>query len=135
MKKITVAAAIDQLDNVQNFISEQLEFVDCPVKESTQISIAIDEIISNIVYYAYPGSNGNVEVSCDASADRVTIVIEDSGIPYNPLEKEDPNVTLSAEERDIGGLGIFMVKKTMDEVFYEYKNKKNIITITKYINN
>lgn len=133
MKKITVAAVIEQMDNIQNFISAELESVDCPVKVRTQISIAIDEIISNIVYYAYPDSSGNVEVSCDVSAEHVTLIIEDSGIPYDPLEKDDPNVMLSAEERNIGGLGIFMVKKTMDEIYYEYKDEKNIITIKKNI--
>ncbi len=131
MKKIIVPAALEQIDVIQEFVGTELEAVGFPIKEQTRLSIALDEILSNIVYYAYPDGKGDIGVSCDAEGGQVTVVIEDGGIPYNPLEKDDPDVTLSAEERKIGGLGIFMVKKIMDDVRYEYTDGKNTLTIQK----
>ena len=125
MKSLTVPARIDQLDTVQEFIQQELEAQDCMPKVMIQISIAVEEIFVNIAHYAYQP----VEVGGDPL--EVTIQFLDNGKPYNPLEKEDPDVTLSAEERAIGGLGIFMVKKSMDSLDYEYQDGKNILTIKK----
>ena len=96
---------------------------------------AVDEIFSNIANYAYKPVDGKATVGfADSNENRqVEIVFEDSGKPYNPLKKEDPDVNLPIEERDIGGLGILIVKKSMDEVLYEYKDKKNILTLRKKI--
>jgi len=134
MNELTIKAVVENLDTVTDFINEQLEALDCPMKTQMQIDIAIDEIFSNIAHYAYPGGEGNATIQIDSSENSsVSIVFIDSGIKYNPLAKEDPDVTLSAEDRNIGGLGIFMVKKSMDDMFYEYRDGQNILTLVKNI--
>lgn len=135
MKEIELAAAISNIVDVTAFVDEQLEANDCSMKAQTQIDVAIDEIFSNVALYGYPEGEGRVKVSVDFPDGEAKVVIsfEDNGLPFNPLEKADPDITLSAEERGIGGLGIFMVKKTMDDVRYEYKDNKNILTIEKTI--
>ena len=117
-------------------INEQLENAMCPMKAQMQIGVAVEEIFVNIVNYAYGGKTGEVEIYIDTeeSPKTVTIVFKDSGIQYNPLEKEDPDIALSSDERPIGGLGIFMVKKLMDDVIYRYEDGKNILEIRKLIN-
>lgn len=133
MKEITLEAKIENIDAVTDFVNEQLESADCPMKAQLQIDVAIDELFSNIAYYAYKPQTGDATVTVDFTdnPNAVNITFIDGGKPYNPLEKEDPDITLSAEERSIGGLGIFMVKKTMDDVVYEYKDGKNMLTIKK----
>lgn len=133
MKEITLPAAIENLNHVLDFVNEELEQNDCPMKVCMQVAIAVEEIFVNIAHYAYNPVTGGATVRCEVTNEPFTVTIEflDSGAPYNPLEKPDPNITLSAEERVIGGLGIFMVKKSMDSVEYEYKDGKNILTIKK----
>lgn len=128
-------ATLDDIPTVTEFIESELEKLDCSTKSTVQISVAIDELFSNIVRYAYPEKPGPVTVTLIVREDRrcVHLRFEDEGIPYNPLTKEDPDITLSAEERDIGGLGIFMVKKTMDDMKYKYEKDRNILTITKLL--
>lgn len=129
----TFDAVIENIDAVTEFINEQLETFDCPMKMQMKIDIAIDEIISNIAFYAYPESEGTVTVCVQKQDDPQAVVLTfiDQGKPYNPLDKQDPNVNLSVEEKPIGGLGIFMVKKLMDEVRYEYRDGQNVLTIKK----
>lgn len=131
---LTFDAVVDNIPVVTDFINERLEAVDCPMKAQMQIDVAIDEIFANIANYAYPNGTGSATVKYEAMEDPrgVTITFIDSGIPFNPLEKEDPDTTLPAEEREIGGLGIFMVKKSMDEVLYKFENGQNILTIIKH---
>ena len=133
MKELTVAASIDNVSAVTEFVDEQLEALDCPMKAQMQIDIAIDELFSNIAFYAYGEGEGEATVRFEAvdSPRAVRITFIDSGIPYNPLSAEDPDVTLSAEDRKIGGLGIFMVKKSMDTLEYAYQDGKNMLTIQK----
>ena len=133
MKEITIAATVENIDVVTDFVNEQLESCDCPIKAQMQIDIAIDELFSNIAHYAYNPETGDATVRVEVVEDPMAVVITfiDKGIPYDPLKKADPNTALSAEEREIGGLGIFMVKKSMDEVTYEYKDGQNILTIKK----
>ena len=132
---IKIKAVVKNIDVVTAFVNEQLEKVDCPMKIQMQIDVAIDEIFGNICHYAYPLGEGDaiVCVGMQEEPRAVVMTFMDSGIPYNPLEKEDPDTTLSAEEKEIGGLGIFIVKKTMDEISYRYENEKNILTVKKYI--
>ncbi len=132
---ITVPAAAESIDKITEFINAELEKLDCPKKTQKQIDIAADEIFSNIAHYAYESKDGSAEIRLEKSDNpkAVTLTFTDSGIPYNPLEKPDPDVTLSADEREIGGLGIYIVKKTMDEVKYERKDGKNILSVTKYL--
>ena len=135
MPQITVKATIENLPAVTAFVDELLEENDCGMRAQMQLNIAIDELFSNIAHYAYPGGEG--EVTIDASFDEprrmVALTFTDTGIPYNPLKRKDPDITLSAEERQIGGLGIMMVRKTMDGMTYEYSNGHNILTISKKI--
>ncbi len=132
-KSLTVDATVENIAAVSAFIESELEAVDCPMKAQMQLGVAVDEILANVAQYAYEPGTGPVTVrfSYDEEARAVTLTFLDKGMPYNPLLKEDPDVSLSAEDRPIGGLGIFLVKKTMDRMDYEYKYGKNILTITK----
>ena len=133
MKELTIAATVENIESVTDFVNEQLEALDCPMKAQMQIDIAIDEIFSNIAHYAYNPEIGQATVRVEVLEDplAVTITFIDNGVPYDPLAKADPDTTLSAEEREIGGLGIYMVKKSMDDITYEYKDGQNILTIKK----
>lgn len=135
MKELIVEAKTENLDAVLDFINAELEAADCPMKTAVQIAIAVEEIFVNIAHYAYNPEVGAATVKYWITEEplSVTIVFSDHGKPYNPLEKADPDTTLAAEERDIGGLGIFIVKKSMTEVEYEYKDGKNVLMIKKFL--
>ena len=133
MKELTVEAKTTNIEAVTDFVNEQLEALDCPMKAQMQIDIAIDELFGNIAHYAYNPEIGKATVRVEVIEDplAVTITFIDNGVPYDPLAKADPDTTLSAEERGIGGLGIYMVKKSMDDITYEYKDGQNILAIKK----
>lgn len=133
MTELNISATVENIPTVTEFVDEQLEKLDCPMKAQAQIDIAIDELFGNIAQYAYNPETGPATVRVEVQDDPMAVVITfiDHGVPYDPLKNKDPDITLSAEERDIGGLGIFMVKKTMDEITYQYKNGQNILTIKK----
>ncbi len=135
MKELTIAATVENIETVTKFVNAQLELMDCPIKAQMQIDIAIDELFGNIAHYAYNPEVGSATVRVEVSEDPLAVIITfiDNGIPYDPLGKDDPDITLSAEEREIGGLGIYMVKKSMDEITYEYKDGQNILKIKKNI--
>ena len=135
MKELTIAATVENIEVVTDFVNQQLELLECPMKAQMQIDIAIDELFSNIAHYSYNPEVGQATVRVEVLENplAVTITFIDNGIPYDPLAKEDPDLTLSAEERQIGGLGIYMVKKSMDEITYEYKDGQNILSIKKCI--
>jgi anti-sigma regulatory factor (Ser/Thr protein kinase) len=126
-------AALSDIDGVTEFIEKNLEDTECPIKTIYKLNVAADEIFSNIVKHAYPDSPGDVDISfvCDREAGCVTMSFADSGEPYDPTQTPDPDVSLSAEERPVGGLGIFVVKRTMDSVLYERKDGKNVLTVVK----
>lgn len=135
MKELDIVAKTENLDAVTDFVNEQLEAAGCPMKILMQIDLAVEEIFVNIANYAYSPQEGpaTVRVQTDSEKSTVDITFIDHGVPYDPLAKQDPDVTLSAEQRAIGGLGIFMVKKSMDDVTYEYRDGHNILTIKKGI--
>lgn len=133
MRELKVEAKTENLASVQDFISAILEENDCNFKVQTQIEIAVEEIFVNIASYAYAPETGDATIQAGVEDGMITISFFDSGVPYDPLKKPDPDITLSAEERQIGGLGIFMVKKSMDEMIYEYRDNRNILTIKKKI--
>ena len=133
MSELRIKAATENLDDVLGFIDGILEQNECSMKAQMQIDVAAEEMFVNIAHYAYSPNVGDAVIVCEVKDGAAVITFKDSGVPYDPLKKPDPDVTLSAEERQIGGLGIFMVKKSMDEVFYEYKDGQNIFTLTKYL--
>jgi anti-sigma regulatory factor (Ser/Thr protein kinase) len=135
MKELTIAATVQNIETVTDFVNEQLEALDCPMKAQMQIDIAIDELFGNIAHYAYNPDVGDATVRVEVIEEPLSVIITfiDGGVPYDPLASADPDITLSAEERKIGGLGIYMVKHIMDAVEYKYEDGRNIIRITKKI--
>lgn len=127
----TFPALKEQLPEVTKFIEDELESLDCPMRETMQISIAVEEIFINIASYSYPNLDGSAKITFDAGNSGITISFCDNGVPFNPLERKDPDVDKKAEDDTIGGLGIYMVKQTMDNVEYRYENGYNILTIRK----
>ena len=135
VKELVIGARTENLDQVIAFVDENLEEADCSMKAQMQIDVAVEEIFVNIAQYAYTPAEGEAVIRLDTEKNpgAVTITFIDSGVPFNPLAVEEPDVTLSAKDRKVGGLGIFMVKRSMDDVAYEYADNKNILTIKKNI--
>ena len=135
MKELTIEAVLPNVSVLTDFIDGELEAIGCPLKAQRQIDVAIDEVFSNISQYAYPSGTGSATVrfEYDEQARQVVISFFDRGTPYNPLENTDPDVTLPASERAIGGLGIFLVKKTMDNVAYRYQDGMNVFSLFKKV--
>ena len=131
--EMDIEASVDSLQKVIDFIDSHLEAAGCSAKAQMQMELAVEEIFVNIANYAYNPGKGNATVRVEVSGDPVTVTITfiDRGVPYDPLKKEDPDITLPAEERKIGGLGIFLTKKIMDDISYEYKDGQNILTLKK----
>ncbi len=130
--KVFPAKAIE-LGNVLEFVHKLLDQTDAGIKDQMQIDVAVEELFINIAHYAYDdGSEGTCEVNAGVDEDGMfTVRFKDMGCPFDPLEKEDPDVELPAENRQIGGLGIFIVKKFMDKVLYERDGDYNVMTIGK----
>lgn len=126
-------AALEDIGAATEFVEQRMEELDCSMRTIMQINVAIDELMSNIIRYGYKGRTGPVSLSflVKEVPKRIYLRFRDAGVPYNPLAKKDPDITLSAEERQIGGLGIYMVKKTMDDIQYQYEDGQNILTIMK----
>lgn len=133
MQELTLKAVTDNLGKVTDFVDEILEKNACPMKARMQIDIALEEVFVNIANYAYSPDTGDVLIQCGVENGEVRIAFIDSGRPFDPLKKPDPDITLSAQDRQIGGLGIYMVKKYMDRVIYEYSENKNKLVVTKKI--
>ena len=135
MTNKTFPAKTEALNEVLGFVEETLEGFGCSMKIQTAICIAIEEVFVNIAHYAYPESTGDMtlHIGFDDASRTITFRMTDHGIPFDPLQKPDPDITLSAEEREIGGLGIFIARKTMDSLHYSYENGENILTMMKTI--
>ena len=133
MKKLLVGANPDKLNEVLDFVNTELERISCPQILQGQIDVAVDEIFTNIVSYAYASEAGSVSISIGAG-EEVVIRFEDSGKPYDPLEHAPPDFHKPLEDRTHGGLGIYLVKHLMDKVDYSRVNDKNVLTMTKKIN-
>ncbi|MGN1402759.1 MAG: ATP-binding protein [Ruminococcus sp.] len=129
----TFPAETAALNEVLAFTEAELERAECPMKNMMQLMVAIEEVFVNVAHYAYPDGKGDVKlgISFDHPDHTVTFRIADKGIPFDPLAKPDPDITLSAEERQIGGLGILICKKTMDAIDYAYEDGQNILTMMK----
>lgn len=134
MEKFTIDAKLENLPSVTEFVIDALESRDCSMKVTMQMELVIEEIFVNVASYAYRDNIGTVTVcrSFDEEPRAINLIFIDSGTPYNPLEHKDPDTSLSADEREIGGLGIFLVKKNVDEISYKYEDEQNILTIKKF---
>ena len=135
MTNKTFPAKTESLNDVLGFVEETLESFECPMKIQTAICVAIEEVFVNVAHYAYEGSDGDMtlHIAFDEVSRTITFRMTDRGIPFDPIKKPDPDITLSAEEREIGGLGIFIAKKTMDSLSYVYENGENVLTMIKKI--
>ena len=133
MKELTIEATPENVDKAIEFVDEMLEKYGCGMKEQMAIDVAVDELFANIAHYAYNPETGYATVKVDVVEDPLSVEITfvDNGKPYDPLAKADSDTTQSIEDREIGGMGILIVKKSMDAVDYEYKDGKNILTIKK----
>ena len=131
----TFPARVEALPDVLGFVDQTLEGCECPMKIQTAICVAIEEVFVNVAHYAYGDAEGDMtlEIGFDEESRNITFRMADKGIPFNPLQKPDPDITLSADEREIGGLGIFIARKTMDTLTYAYENGENILTMIKKI--
>jgi sigma-B regulation protein RsbU (phosphoserine phosphatase) len=135
MTKQTFPAKVEALSDVLGFVDRMLELYECPMKIQTAICVAIEEVFVNVAHYAYGDGEGDMTlgIGFDEESRTITFRMTDKGVQFDPLKKPDPDITLSAEEREIGGLGIFITKKTMDQVTYAYENGENILTMIKKI--
>ena len=123
-------AEVSELQKVQSFVLQTLSDLHLDLKLQNQLNIVIEELFVNVASYAYK-NGGEVELKVEAKNGEISITFIDSGLKFNPLEMDDPNIDAKAEERRIGGLGIFMVKNMMDKIEYKYENNQNILTIVK----
>jgi anti-sigma regulatory factor (Ser/Thr protein kinase) len=130
-KCLKVAAVMDNFEQSIGFIEAQMNSAGVDDRAMTKVLTAAEEIIVNIIHYAYPGNPGDFVIEVDDQSDQIVLTFTDSGKPFDPLKKPDADTTLLAHEREIGGLGILMVKKLMDDVQYDYREGKNILTIMK----
>ena len=135
MTSKTFPAKIDALSDVLGFVDQELQDCDCPMKIQMAVCVAIEEVFVNVAHYAYGEGEGDMTlgIGYNDESREITFRMTDKGVPFDPLDKSDPDITLSAEDREIGGLGIFITKKTMDTVTYAYENGKNILTMVKKI--
>lgn len=133
MKEITMAAKVENIEDITDGLNLWFEENGIPMKITLQLDVVLDEVLTNIASYAYSESSGDMTVRAEMTNAGATVRLEflDNGMFFDPLAKEDPDITLSAEERQIGGLGIFIVKKTMDRVSYERRGDTNILVIEK----
>lgn len=125
---ISLKPSADTMGQVTEFVENKLKEYGVPLNIIMKMNIAVDEIYSNIIRYS--GAD-EVSVECSVTGSRIVLTFMDNGEAYNPLEQDEPDITLSADDRQVGGLGIFMVKKTMDEVDYRYENSRNILILRK----
>ena len=133
MRELIIEAKVENLKQVLSFVDEYLERLNCPLRTQMRLDVVVEELFVNIASYAYAFGTGDATIRIEETEDPLvfSVTFIDSGIPYDPLKKADPDVTLPAENRKIGGLGIFMAKKIMDEMQYVRKEGKNILTIRK----
>lgn len=134
-RSIEVEATLTQLETVMSFLEEALEEAGCPMKTSMKIAVSIEELYVNVVNYAYTPLTGvcimMIQAEYEGEQGSVRIELRDKGKAFNPWLRENPDISLSAEEREIGGLGIYMVKQSMDRVDYHYENGENRVSVEK----
>ena len=135
MQELIIEASVDNLPQVLQFVNDELEMAGCSAGSQMKINLAVEEVFVNIASYAYFPDKGEASIQVEVAEEPVTVKITfmDHGVPYDPLAKQDPDINLPIEDREVGGLGIFLTKKTMDDVTYEYKDGQNILRLMKKI--
>ena len=125
----------ENFEQVQAFVDGYLERLDCPMKTQMQIDVALEEAFVNVAHYAYGEKTGRarLDLEADEATGELCLTLIDSGKPFDPLAREDPDLSLPAEQREAGGLGIRMVKKLLDEVRYAYEDGQNVLTMRKRV--
>ncbi len=131
---LRIPAKLEGMDVILAFVSYLLDINGCSTKARTQVRMAIEELYVNVTLYAYPSQDGWAEMRGSVDNGMATFKLIDGGRPFDPLAKDDPDIMLSGEEREIGGLGIYMVKTMMDEVEYKYRDGCNRLTLRKQLN-
>lgn len=131
MKELRISAKIENLETMIDFILNSINEVNNSNKFLGKLRLVSEEILVNIINYAYPKITGDILIKTEVTDNTLNLNIIDWGIPFNPIEKENPDINLPLEERNIGGLGIFMVKNIMDEIKYDYSENKNILSMKK----
>ena len=132
---LTLSNNVQEIPQLNAFIDEVCESHDLDPMTSMEMNLALEEAVVNVMTYAYPeGTKGYVDISAQSDNDSLTFVISDSGKPFDPTTREEVDTSLPAEQREIGGLGIFLVRKMMDDIKYEYKDGHNILTLRKKLN-
>jgi serine/threonine-protein kinase RsbW len=129
---ITYSADFNNLEKFMQYVREHAENEGFPPDDMLHIELAMEECIVNIINYAFPGGQGEITIECSPVTRGIEISVSDNGTAFNPLEKEDPDINLPVDEREVGGLGIFLVKNLMDDVFYSRVNDRNVLVMTKY---
>jgi len=132
-KSIELDATLENWKSVKNFLKEILVEKNCSRDDERTLQMAIEEIYCNIVNYAYAPHVGKVKIVGHFENDECVIILQfiDEGKPFNPLEKDEPDFTIAPEDREVGGFGIFIVREMVDNMSYEYKDRKNILTLKK----
>ena len=131
MSRITVAAKIDSLPSLLAFVKKEAGGAGFDEKTANEVQLAFEEAVVNVINYAYPGTEGSVDVETSAGAEGLAIVISDSGIAFDPLSMPEPNINAPLEERKVGGLGVYMFRRIMDKVSYKREGGRNILTLVK----
>ena len=133
MAKVNLPAKLENLESMLSSIRDSAEKQGFGSKKINQIQIACEEALVNIISYAYPDKDGTIEIVCNTGEGRgLVIEITDWGNPFDPLSVLEPDTEASIEEREIGGLGIYMMRNIMDEVSYKREGNRNVLTLTKY---
>ena len=132
-EELVIEAVVENLDTVNLFVHKFIERFEVSKRTLMQLDLIVEEIFVNIASYAYVPNTGSVKILVEAKEEPITVSLTfiDSGVPYNPLEKYDPDVNLSADDRQIGGLGIFLTKKLVNDISYQYLDGQNILKIEK----
>ena len=135
MKELEITATVENLPKVIKFVEEQIAAFGCSLGVRAQIDVAVEEVFVNIAHYAYYPDTGPAVVRVETVEEPLQVILTflDHGVPFDPLKKNDPNIEQPLNNRDPGGLGIFMVRKIMDAVSYEYRNGQNILTFSKKV--
>lgn len=127
MKSLRLPAKIESLEAFRAFVDERLEQIEVPQELQFKIELVLEEILTNVVHYAYPGQPGDIEVGCSIEGQRLEFLIQDWGVPFNPLERAEPDLTSNLSDRQVGGLGIFLIRHMVDDLTYRRQDDRNTL--------